>query len=325
MVVGPFSIAGAVGLAAGLAGFVASTIEKAVGQVNTATHAEQRLNGHQLALKTCQERLGAWARQWHENDGLANERLDDGELRFLWGHEGLEQVELMKTAILLEQEDLCKLLYGRSCVNFRTWRDQRRWEEYIQGAQARQVFTVPKGNTPAPLADVSGAFLRRIKTALWNESLLLGSVGRLEKRVETLERTSCMCFRKAHPNGSSHYTQPSQEEIGSVIRQQRRMQHLFHDLLDAYDDRLIHRSGLSFTPFQDAEICQLGTQHELTVTFLIVRLRSTPYISMLISTHCTGFSTRLPWQYQAISSLNYYVPSGWRSGHTYPPSSPTAP
>ena len=58
MVVDPFSIAGAVGLAAGLTGFVASTIERAVGQVNTAIHAEQRLNGHQLALQTCQERLG---------------------------------------------------------------------------------------------------------------------------------------------------------------------------------------------------------------------------------------------------------------------------
>jgi hypothetical protein len=51
MVVDPFSIAGAVGLAAGLTGFVASTIEKAVGQVNTATHANQRLDGHQLALQ----------------------------------------------------------------------------------------------------------------------------------------------------------------------------------------------------------------------------------------------------------------------------------
>jgi hypothetical protein len=111
-----------------------------------------------------------------------------------------------------------------------------------------------------------------MKTALWNENLLSASVGRLEKRVDNLERTSCMHFHKAHPNSSSHYTQPSQEEIGSVIRQQRRMQHLFHDLLDAYGDLQMHQSGLSLTPFEDAEICQLRTQHELTVTLLIVSL-----------------------------------------------------
>jgi hypothetical protein len=109
-----------------------------------------------------------------------------------------------------------------------------------------------------------------MKTALWNENLLSASVGRLEKRVDNLERTSCMHFHKVHPNSSSHYTQPSQEEIGSIIRQKRRMQHLFLDLHDAYDGLQIHRSGLSFTPFDDAEICQLGTQHELTVTLLIV-------------------------------------------------------
>jgi hypothetical protein len=268
MVVDPFSLAGAVGLAAGLTGFVASTIEKAVGQVYTATHADQRLDGHQLALRTCQERLDAWARQWYEIDGPATERLDDGELRVLWGHEGFEQVESMKTAVLLEQEDLCKLLYGRVCVGWRTLRDQRRWEECVQSAK---VAIVSERNTPAPPTDLSGAFLRRMKTALWNENLLSASVGRLEKGVDNLERTSCIYFHKAHPNGGSHYTQPSQEEIGSILRQERRIHHLFNDLLDAYDELQIYQSGLSFTPFDDAEICQLRTQHELTVTFFSVR------------------------------------------------------
>lgn len=143
--------------------------------------------------------------------------------------------------------------------------DQSRWNEYIRCAQ---VSLVSKRNTPAPPVDLSGAFLRRMKTALWNENLLSASVGRLEGRVDNLERTSCMCFHKAHPSSSSHYTQPSQEEIGSVIRQKRRMKHLFHDLLD---DLQIRESGLSFTPFDDAKLCQLNTQHEITVTFLSVR------------------------------------------------------
>ena len=273
MPVDPFSIAGAVGLAAGLTGFVASTIEKAVGQVNTATHADQRLDGHQLALQTCQGRLDAWARQWHENDGLAQERLDDGELRFLWGHEGFEKVELMKNAILLEQEDLNKLLRGHGWAHTETLEGRRLWESYIQGAKDSMIS---KRNIRAPPMYSSRDFLRRVKTALWNENLLSASVGRLEKRVDNLERTSCMCFHKAHPNSSSHYTQPSQDEIGSIIRQKRRMQHLLHDLADAYDDLQIHQSGLSFTPFDNAEICQLGTQHELTVTFLSVRLSRSP-------------------------------------------------
>jgi hypothetical protein len=273
MVVDPFSIAGAVGLAAGLTGFVASTVEKAVSQVNTATHANQRLDGHQLALQTCQQRLDAWARQWHENDGIAKERLDGGELHFLWGVEGFEQVELMKTAILLEQKDLCKLLYGRLRVEPGTSLDRRRWEEYIQGVKDSVAST---RNTPAPPADLSGDFWRRMKTALWNDNLLSANVGRLEKSVDNLEKTSCMCFHKAHPNSGSHYTQPSQDEIGSIIRQKRRMQHLFHDLLDAYNDLQSHRSSLSFTPFEDAGICQLGTQHELTVTFISVRQPAPP-------------------------------------------------
>ena len=163
MVVDPFSIAGAVGLAAGLTGFVASTIEKAAGQMNTATHADQRLDGHQLALQTCQERLDAWARQWYGDDGLAKERLDDDELRFLWGHEGFEQVELMKTAILLEQKDFCKLLRGHSWARSQALGDVWRWEDCIKDAE---VSMVSKRNAPAPPANLSGAFLRRMKTAL---------------------------------------------------------------------------------------------------------------------------------------------------------------
>jgi hypothetical protein len=213
MVVDPFSIAGAVGLAAGLTGFVASTIEKAVGQVNTATHADQRLDGHQLALQTCQERLDAWARQWYGNDGLVKERLDDGELRFLWGHEGFEQVELMKTAILLEQEDLFKILCGRGWAYTETSAGRRLWECWVKDAQDSMVST---GNTPAPPTHLSRKFLRRVRTALWIENLLSAGVGRLEK--DNLERTSCMHFHRAHQNSSSsHYSQPSQEQIGSVL------------------------------------------------------------------------------------------------------------
>ena len=267
MVVDPFSIAGAVGLAAGLTGFVASTIEKAVSQVDTATHADQRLDGHQLALQTCRERLEAWVRQWYEHDGLVKEWLDDEELCFLWGREGLEQVESIKIAIFLEQEDLCKLLRGHSWAYTESATCRRLWEYCIQGAK---VSIVSKRDTPAPPANLSGAFLRRMKTALWNQNLLSASVGRLERCVDNLERTACMHFHKAHQNSSSHYSQPSQEQILAVIRQQRRMQHLFHDLLDAYNDLQSHGSGLSFTPFEDTEICQLGTQHELTVTLLIV-------------------------------------------------------
>lgn len=268
MVVDPFSIAGAVGLAAGLTGFVASTVEKAVGQITTATHAPERLNGHQLALQTCQERLEAWVLQWHGSDELARERLNDRELRFLWGHNGFEQVEMIKTAILVEQEDLCKLLYGHGWAQRAAPGDQRRWTEYIDGAKsflAGNVSLWPDGQT-----GLSESFLTRVKTALWSENLLTASVGRLEKRVDNLERTACMRFHKAHEGRGTHYTQPSQGEIAAVIRQQRRMQHLFHDLLDAYDHLQTHRSDLSFTPFDDTEICQLETQHELTVTFLTV-------------------------------------------------------
>lgn len=82
MVVDPFSIAGAVGLAAGLIGFMASTIERTAGTIDTAKHTSSRLKTHDLSLRTCQQRLKEWARQWHGRLGRSREQ----ELRFLWGN-----------------------------------------------------------------------------------------------------------------------------------------------------------------------------------------------------------------------------------------------
>lgn len=305
MVVDPFSIAGAVGLAAGLTGFVASTIEKSVGQVKTATHAHQRLDGHQLALQTGQERLEAWARQWYENDGVLNELLSEKELRFLWGDDGYEKVESIKAAVLLEQEELCKLLYGKIWANNETSTDQRLWKNYMEGAKS---CIVSRHDLPALPADFSRTFLIRVKTALWNENLLSASVTRLESRVDNLEKTSCILFHKAQQSRCSHYTQPSQEEIGAIIRQQRRMQHLLHDLLDAYDHLQNYRShaDLSFTPFDDAGICQLGTQHELTVTFLSVSGTTFHQVPLLT---WSGYSVRAARSLQTLSLLSYHMSS----------------
>lgn len=264
MVVDPFTIAGAFGLAAGLVGFIASTVEKAAGQINTANHADVRLQVFEIALKTCQRRLEAWAQQWHSHEEITKE-----DLRFLWGSEGLEEVEQIKISISKEQDDLLKLLYGRKW--FKTYGQEAslRWEGILRGQEdaLRQNHPAP----PAPSDYGSKDIYGRISTALWNNSLLSGSVDRLRGLVESLEITSRLRFHDAQQSADRH-RQPSEDEIEGVLRQCRRMQRLSRALSVTYRNlrSLAGSCELLFTNFDRAEMCRLGIQNELAVTFLIV-------------------------------------------------------
>jgi hypothetical protein len=264
MVADSFTIAGTFGLAAGLTGFFASTVERAAGQLNTAKHAHQRLRGFQVTLKTCQRRLEAWAQQWYSHEEITKE-----DPLFLWGSEGLEDVEHIKLNILKEQDDLLKLLYGRSWSRTHGREAALRWESILQGQEdaLRQNSPAP----PAPSDDGSRDLCVRISTALCNNSLLSTSVDRLKRLVEDLETISRLRFHEAQKS-VDHHKQPSKDEIGSFVKQYRRMEHLAQALSVAYQN-LRPSAGsceLLFTNFDKVEICRLGAQSEWAVTFLIV-------------------------------------------------------
>jgi hypothetical protein len=264
MVVDPFAIAGSLGLAAGLIGFVASTVEKAAGQLNTAIHARLRLRECQGSLKTCQRRLEAWAQQWHDHDEITNE-----DSRFLWGSEGLREVEQLKADISEEQENLLVLLYGRSWSQTYGQETAIHWGRILQGQEdaLRQNRPAP----PAPSDYTSISLCARFSTALWKNNLLSASVDRLKALVDNLERTSQLCFHRAQKS-ADHHRQPPKDEIMSVIKQRHRIRHLTHALSVTYQN-LRPSAGfceLLFTDFDKAEMCRLEMQNELAVTFLIV-------------------------------------------------------
>jgi hypothetical protein len=264
MVADPFTIAGAFGLAAGLTSFVASTVEKTAGQIDTARHAHERLRVYQIALKTCQRRLEAWARQWYGHEGSMGE-----DLRSLWGPEGLEEIENLKLIIVEEQECVLGLLYGRRWLRLCGRDASARWEMILRGQE-----DALRQNRPAPALPMDSSsrdFYIRIQTALWNNNLLSASVDRMKRLVDDLETTSRLRFHEVQRSGD-HHRQPSTEEIGSIIRQRRRMQLLTQALLVAYQN-LRHPAGscgLLFMNFDKVEMCRLAGQDELAVTFLIV-------------------------------------------------------
>jgi hypothetical protein len=266
MVADPFTIAGAFGLVAGLTGFVASTIEKSAGQIDTVRNAHSRLRAHQGALKCCQQRLEAWARQWYDHDEIIEE-----DLSFLWGVKGFHEIERQKANILAEQDSLLKFLYGRRWFEVNSEEATSHWENILRGQEdaLRRNNAAPD----APSDSRSRDLYIRISTALWNNSLLAASIERLRRLLEDLEAISRLRFHEAQKS-IDHHKQPSTEEIGGIIRQHHRMQRLVQGLSVAYQD--LRRSAgsceLLLTSFDKTEMCQLGTQDQLVITFLSVRI-----------------------------------------------------
>ena len=264
----PFAIAGAIGLVAGLTGFIASTLEKSIGQISNGKHAHQRLRAFHIALQTCQRRMEAWAQQWHGHEEITKE-----DSRFLWGPEGLREVEIVKDSILEEQHDVLGLLYGG------TWLTAHghHWTGILQGQEDALRRNLP---TPsAPSDDRIKDICTCISIALWRNNLLTTSVDRLKGLVDNLESTSRLRFHEAQKS-ADHYGQPSRKEIGSVIMRRHRMQHLAQALSVAYQDLKASAKfcELVFTDFDEAEFCRLEMQNELAVTFLIVSdISHTPY------------------------------------------------
>lgn len=267
MVVDPFSIAGAVGLAAGLIGFMASTIERTTNTIDTAKHTSSRLKIHDLSLRTCQQRLKEWARQWHGRLGGRAEQ----ELRFLWGDDGFEEIENRKQRILEEQTSLHQLLYGRQWFERRALRE---WRTTLQ----RQEEAILRGRFPLLLPKTSARHLniyRQLATSLWDNNLIAGGVDRLRRLVDDLETTSKLYYHHQQQTSGSR-EQPSREDVRSVLRLRARAQRLSLALANAHQDLFCADAewALLSTFFDVSETCQLDATDQLPVTFLKVSAHS---------------------------------------------------
>lgn len=263
MVVDPFSIAGAVGLAAGLIGFMASTIERTSNTIDTARHTSSRLKIHDLSLRTCQQRLKEWARQWHGRPGHRAEQ----DLRFLWGDDGFEEIESRKQSILEEQESLHQLLYGRQ------WFERRALEKWRTTLKSQEE-AISRGRFPLPQPKTSARHLniyRQLATSLWGNNLIAGAVDRLRRLVDDLETTSKLYYHHQQQTSGSR-EQPSREDVRSVLRLRARAHRLSSALTNAHQDltRADAEWALLSTLFDVPESCQLDATDQLPVTFLKV-------------------------------------------------------
>lgn len=263
MVVDPFAIAGTVGLAAGLVGFIASTIERTTGTIDTARHTSSRLKIHDQSLRTCQQRLKEWARQWHGRRG----RTAEQELRFLWGDDGFEDIESRKKRIVEEQASLHQLLYGR------------RWIERSQLAEWRVALrsheeAIFRGRFPLPQPKIDARHLniyRQLATSLWSNNLIAGGVDRLRRLVDDLETTSRLYYHHQQRTSGSREP-PSREDVRSVLRLRARSQRLSLALTSAHDQLAHDEAGwaLLSTSFDDPKSCQLDANDQLRLSFLKV-------------------------------------------------------
>lgn len=267
MVVDPFSIAGAVGLAAGLIGFMASTIERTTNTIDTAKHTSSRLKIHDLSLRTCQQRLKEWAKQWHGRLGGKAEQ----ELRFLWGDDGFEEIESRKQRILEEQASLHQLLYGPQWFERRALDEWRTTLQRHEEAILRARFPLPQPKTSARHLNI----YRQLATSLWDNNLIAGGVDRLRRLVDDLETTSKLYYHHQQQTSGSR-EQPSREDVRSVLRLRARAQRLSLALTNAHQDlfRADAEWALLSTVFDVSESCQLDATDQLPVTILKVSAHS---------------------------------------------------
>lgn len=259
----PFSIAGIFGLTAGLIGFLASTIEKSVSQIDTAKHAYQRMQGYQEALQTCRCRLEAWGRQWY---GECDEIHVDEDFQFLWGVKGFVDIKDKMSTIDAELRGLLKLLYGGESARSSGGEYAHRWELIVQDS-------IRSAHPPTDIHSELRGFLERMSMSLWKNNLLSAATSRLCECIGGLETTSCIYFHQARGDTSRPYNaQPSKDDIDLCLQHRRRTIHLTKALCKAYEVLRSHGRfcELLLIPFDEIETCQLERQQELTLTFLTV-------------------------------------------------------
>lgn len=258
----PFSIAAAVGLAAGLTGFVVATIEKTAGTVSTAKHCGRRLRAHELSLKTCGQKLKDWGKRWHGRDGTSNRTF-----KGFWGPTGYNDIMERIAGILYEQKEILSILRGREWFERRS-RDAIIWQTALDDRQ-RELQTRVTAATKVLEHPRNIDICCRVAIALWTNNLLVAAVSRLKDQVEALEYASKSHYYEAR--GSYEVGQdPPADALEAIKERHLRAERLHGAIWETYNMLSRQKLAVAFllTPFENREAGLLDSVERMRMSFV---------------------------------------------------------
>jgi hypothetical protein len=123
----PFSIIGYVGTAAGLCGFLVSTVARSEEAIRNFGAAKHKLKRYERRLRNAQSKLKTWARIWFQGDNRRETFI------YFWGRDGFDQILQQIDAIRIEINAIGLLLYKDfSELPIRTEVTSRQWALWAQ-------------------------------------------------------------------------------------------------------------------------------------------------------------------------------------------------
>ena len=245
MVVDPFSIVGTLGLAAGLPGFIVSTVEKTALAASNAKHYSSVLKCHHNSLQADQSRLECHV-CW-------------------WGHEKSRDIEGIRECIYEQVRRISELLrkpnIPENDVDIKRWRD-------IQIEQETLQICVPQ---PLNQDFDTIRLCHRIEGVLWKHALLKESIERLRRLVDDLESLTKTSYHKAR--GVTDYEgSPTQSDLERIVNLQKRAQGLWISMRKAYTKLNSSTSAWALmlvnTSEQPQDLSSFEVDDELKIYFL---------------------------------------------------------
>ncbi|KAK4962667.1 hypothetical protein LTR10_000294 [Elasticomyces elasticus] len=271
MVVDPFSIVGAIGTAAGLLGFLVSTIEKVVITGSTIKHARHIRDGLRLSLEVSGHVLDLWSKTWCLDGSTFSSEEQMDRLRSLWGEAGYAKIEDRKLSIRYQTDRIIDLLYGSGWHAEHSESAKARWGELLDIQMQRKPGDPITHEVPVDSQSLS--LYRRVATALGDGTLLKSAVSELRSSIEDLKIESLWYWQTTHPHSNKHSV-PSHGELEATLRRGTRAQRLSKSMALAYEvSRQDDSSGwaLLFPHFEKPDVCQLECDDSLELNFLAYR------------------------------------------------------
>ena len=236
--VDPFSIVGAVGVTAGLVGFLASTIQKAVTTCDDLKECEWRLKGYQNSLVTCEIRQRRWRSKWEHQVG----RRDEIGFEKLWGVHGWSQIKEILVCIQHENDSIRLLLFGTLAYPEKS-SFSKVWAAFTR-AGASNIFSEttptlqsvlyqvgPPSSYPQPrtTTEAGPSLWKKVNFALGKSTKLNEAIGRLKQQLENLETCSDEFFSDVH--SIENTSSLSVEQIEKAHRVHQRAERLWIEML----------------------------------------------------------------------------------------------
>ncbi|KAF2161513.1 hypothetical protein M409DRAFT_58919 [Zasmidium cellare ATCC 36951] len=222
----PFSVGGAVGLVAGLLGFIVSTIERTMTACDTAIWCLTALQCHYSRLRVLESRLACWKETYEPTPEVSN-----GSLESLFGETTSQEIRIIQRCVVVEIEQVKKLLYGAKIL--RNKADEATWQALLKHQE--QKWPVKTSTTPMVHNQATTRLFHRVAVALWREKLLDVNMDRLSHFVNSMEHQSRVSYHRTR--GSSEYEiTPSRKDVLRALRVQARTIRLRGALQVAYDE-----------------------------------------------------------------------------------------